>query len=57
MRGAPLRRDLRYASIEVDSGVFQKLACDLVFDNGRMMGTGFRTRHSLETILAANGCR
>ncbi len=33
---------------------FDKLACDLVFDNGRMMGTGFRPRHSLETILAAD---
>lgn len=26
--------------------------CDLVFDNGRMMGTGFRPRHSLETIFS-----
>lgn len=33
---------------------YDKLACDLVFDNGRMMGTGFRPRHSLETILAAD---
>ncbi len=30
---------------------YDKLACDLVFDNGRMMGTGFRPRHSLETIF------
>ena len=33
---------------------YDKLACDLVFDNGRMMGTGFVPRHSLETILAAD---
>jgi len=33
---------------------YDKLACDLVFDNGRMMGMGFRARHSLETILAAD---
>ena len=33
---------------------YEKLASDLVFDNGRMMGTGFRPKHSLETILAAN---
>ena len=33
---------------------YDKLAGDLVFDNGRMMGTGFRPRHSLETILAAD---
>ena len=33
---------------------YDKLACDLVFDNGTMMGTGFRPRHSLETILAAD---
>ena len=31
---------------------YDKLACDLVFDNGRMMGTGFRPRHSLETIFS-----
>ncbi|MBW2664482.1 MAG: NAD-dependent epimerase/dehydratase family protein [Deltaproteobacteria bacterium] len=30
---------------------YDKLACDLVFDNGRMMGTGFRAKHSLETIF------
>jgi len=30
---------------------YDKLACDLVFDNGRMMGTGFRPGHSLETIM------
>ena len=30
---------------------YDKLACDLVFDNGRMMGTGFRAVHSLETIF------
>ena len=33
---------------------YDKLASDLVFDNGRMMGTGFKPRHSLETILAAD---
>jgi len=36
---------------------YDKLAGDLVFDNGRMMGMGFRPRHSLETILAADGRR
>jgi hypothetical protein len=30
---------------------YDKLASDLVFDNGKMMGTGFRPRHSLETIM------
>ena len=30
---------------------YDKLACDLVFDNGKMMGTGFRVEHSLETIF------
>jgi nucleoside-diphosphate-sugar epimerase len=30
---------------------YDKLASDLVFDNGRMMGTGFRAVHSLETIF------
>ena len=30
---------------------YDKLASDLVFDNGRMMGTGFRPAHSLETIF------
>ena len=30
---------------------YDKLACDLVFDNGRMMGIGFRAAHSLETIM------
>jgi len=30
---------------------YDKLASDLVFDNGRMMGTEFRPRHSLETIM------
>ncbi|MCD6225323.1 MAG: NAD-dependent epimerase/dehydratase family protein [Deltaproteobacteria bacterium] len=30
---------------------YDKLACDLVFDNGRMMGTGFRAKHSLETTF------
>ena len=33
---------------------YDKLAGDLVFDNGRMMGTGFRARHSLETVFAAD---
>ena len=33
---------------------YDKLASDLVFDNGRMMGTGFRARHSLETVLATD---
>jgi len=33
---------------------YDKLAGDLVFDNRRMMGTGFRAGHSLETILAAD---
>ncbi len=30
---------------------YDKLACDLVFDNGRMMGMGFMPVHSLETIM------
>jgi len=30
---------------------YDKLAFDLVFDNGRMMGTGFAPVHSLETIF------
>jgi len=30
---------------------YDKLASDLVFDNGRMMGTGFAPVHSLETIF------
>jgi len=30
---------------------YDKLAGDLVFDNGRMMGTGFRAEHSLESIF------
>ena len=30
---------------------YDKLACDLVFDNGKMMGTGFRPVHSIETIF------
>ena len=30
---------------------YDKLASDLVFDNGKMMGTGFVPRHSLETIF------
>ena len=30
---------------------YDKLASDLVFDNGRMMGTGFRPVHALETIF------
>ena len=30
---------------------YDKLACDLVFDNGRMMGTGFRPINSLENIF------
>lgn len=34
---------------------YDKLACDLVFDNGRMMGTGFRAVHSLETIMGDRG--
>ena len=29
---------------------YEKLASDLVFDNGRMMGTGFRPKHSLENF-------
>ena len=33
---------------------YDKLACDLGFDNGRIMRTGFRPRHSLETILSAD---
>ena len=33
---------------------YDKLASDLVFDNGKMMETGFRPRHSLETILSAD---
>lgn len=30
---------------------YDKLASDLVFDNGRMMGTGFVPEHALETIM------
>jgi len=30
---------------------YDKLASDLVFDNGKMMKTGFRPRHSLEAIF------
>ena len=30
---------------------YDKLASNLVFDNGKMMGTGFKPRHSLETIF------
>jgi len=30
---------------------YDKLACDLVFDNRKMMNTGFRPKHSLETIF------
>lgn len=30
---------------------YDKLASDLVFDNGKMMEMGFRPRHSLETIF------
>jgi nucleoside-diphosphate-sugar epimerase len=30
---------------------YDKLASDLVFDNGKMMGTGFRAGYSLETIF------
>ena len=30
---------------------YDKLACDLVFDNAKMMGTGFAPVHSLETIF------
>ena len=30
---------------------YDKLASDLVFDNGKMMGTGFRPVHSIETIF------
>jgi len=30
---------------------YDKLACDLVFDNGKMMGTGFRPINSLENIF------
>ncbi|MCG2754930.1 MAG: hypothetical protein L6247_05105, partial [Desulfobacteraceae bacterium] len=32
---------------------YDKLACDLVFDNGKMMGTGFRPVHSIETIFSS----
>lgn len=30
---------------------YDKLACDLVFDNTRMMRTGFKPEHSLETVF------
>jgi hypothetical protein len=30
---------------------YDKLSCDLVFDNGKMMGTGFAPGHSIETIM------
>jgi len=33
---------------------YDKLASDLVYDNGRMLATGFVPRHNLETVL---GCR
>jgi len=33
---------------------YDKLASDLVFDNTRMLGTGFKPRHSLETIFSSN---
>lgn len=33
---------------------YAKLASDLVFDNSRMLATGFRPRHSLEAVL---GCQ
>lgn len=32
---------------------YDKLASDLIFDNGRMLETGFRPRHSLETIFSS----
>lgn len=32
---------------------YDKLASDLVFDNRRMLETGFRPRHSLETIFSS----
>jgi nucleoside-diphosphate-sugar epimerase len=32
---------------------YDKLASDLVFENGKMMGTGFRPVHSLETVFYA----
>jgi nucleoside-diphosphate-sugar epimerase len=31
---------------------YDKLASDLVFDNGKMMKTGFKPHHSLETVFA-----
>lgn len=31
---------------------YDKLACDLVFDNSRMMKTGFKPKHSLNTVFA-----
>ena len=34
---------------------YNKLVSDLVFDNGRMMGMGFRPRHSLKTIFPPTG--
>lgn len=30
---------------------YDKLASDLVFDNEKMLGTGFRARHTQETIF------
>jgi nucleoside-diphosphate-sugar epimerase len=33
---------------------YDKLASDLVFDNGKMMKTGFKLVHSLETIFCAD---
>ena len=36
---------------------YDKLAGDLVFDNGRMKQTGFRARHSLKTIFSSNSRR
>lgn len=32
---------------------YDKLASDLVFDTGKMMGIGFKPRHSLETVFDA----
>jgi len=36
---------------------YNKLATDLIFDNHKMMGTGFRPVHSLETIFQPTDCR
>jgi nucleoside-diphosphate-sugar epimerase len=53
----PVRIATRIASIFLPGkrnwlhSCYDKLASDLVFENGKMMGTGFRPVHSLETVF------